>query len=244
VPAASLPDDDLILARLLGYGRDLKGWKKVRAAGGLRGWVKCSDGRLYHPVVAAKAQEAHEHKTVSKRKRDKDAERLRRWRETHDGNDDETRFVAERPDRNRPDLTGPDHDQTGPDQPSPPGAAPPPAAPVTTPGDGRARVIGIDKPGLKAAIEDNDAIGIVRAFGGNLADDRPAEWVRDADGLQLLALATLLWWRRSIRDPIREPSGLRACRAAWAALSPDRKRETANEVRTAIGLPESIKESA
>lgn len=58
VPAASLPDDDVQLARLLGYGRDVKGWQKVRKAGGLRGWVPCSDGRIYHPVVSEKARDA------------------------------------------------------------------------------------------------------------------------------------------------------------------------------------------
>lgn len=57
-PAGSLPDDDVSLAKLLGYGRDIKGWKKARAKGSLRGWIKCSDGRLYHPVVAEKAIEA------------------------------------------------------------------------------------------------------------------------------------------------------------------------------------------
>ncbi len=57
VPAASLPDDDIILAQLAGFGRVVKEWKKVRA-GSLRGWVKCTDGRLYHPVVAEKANEA------------------------------------------------------------------------------------------------------------------------------------------------------------------------------------------
>lgn len=57
VPAASLPDDDIILAQLAGYGRVVKEWKKVRE-GSLRGWIKCSDGRLYHPVVAEKAAEA------------------------------------------------------------------------------------------------------------------------------------------------------------------------------------------
>lgn len=57
-PAASLPDDDAVLAKLLGYGRDVKGWKKLRDAGALRNFVKCSDGRLYHPVVAEKANEA------------------------------------------------------------------------------------------------------------------------------------------------------------------------------------------
>lgn len=57
VPAASIPDDDKWLAQKTGYGRIIKEWLKVRA-GALRGFVKCSDGRLYHPVVAEKAREA------------------------------------------------------------------------------------------------------------------------------------------------------------------------------------------
>lgn len=57
VPAASLPDDDTVLARLAGYGRVVKEWQKVRN-GSLRGWIKCGDGRLYHPVIAEKANEA------------------------------------------------------------------------------------------------------------------------------------------------------------------------------------------
>lgn len=51
LPAASLPDDDLLLADLAGFGRVVKEWRKVKA-GALRGFVKCSDGRLYHKVVA------------------------------------------------------------------------------------------------------------------------------------------------------------------------------------------------
>jgi hypothetical protein len=57
VPAASLPDDDKVLAQYAGYGRVVKEWMKVRE-GALRGWVKCADGRLYHAVVAEKANEA------------------------------------------------------------------------------------------------------------------------------------------------------------------------------------------
>lgn len=51
VPAGSLPDDDVELCRLAELARDFKQWRKVKI-GALRGWVKCSDGRLYHPVVA------------------------------------------------------------------------------------------------------------------------------------------------------------------------------------------------
>lgn len=53
-PAGSLPDDDRILAHLSGaHGI----WKKVRGMA-LRGFVRCSDGRLHHPVLAEKALEA------------------------------------------------------------------------------------------------------------------------------------------------------------------------------------------
>ncbi|WP_176048174.1 DUF1376 domain-containing protein [Burkholderia sp. BCC1644] len=57
VPAASLPDDDRVLAHLAGLSENLSKWKRVRAVA-LRGFVKCSDGRLYHPVIAEKAIEA------------------------------------------------------------------------------------------------------------------------------------------------------------------------------------------
>ena len=57
VPAGSIPDDDNAQARLAELGRDLKTWHKIKGAA-LRHWIKCSDGRLYHPVVAEKALEA------------------------------------------------------------------------------------------------------------------------------------------------------------------------------------------
>lgn len=57
VPAGSIPDDDVSLARLAELGRDVKGWKKLRE-GALYGWMKCSDQRWYHPVVSEKAIEA------------------------------------------------------------------------------------------------------------------------------------------------------------------------------------------
>lgn len=58
VPAGSLPDNDRMLAVLSQAGGT---WRKVKTAA-LRGWIKCSDGRLYHPVVCEKAAEAWEKK--------------------------------------------------------------------------------------------------------------------------------------------------------------------------------------
>ena len=57
IPAGSLPDDDTLLARLAGFGRAIKEWKQHRE-GSLWGWIKCNDGRLYHPTVTEKATEA------------------------------------------------------------------------------------------------------------------------------------------------------------------------------------------
>jgi Protein of unknown function (DUF1376) len=54
VPAGSLPNNDRLLAHLSGAGKD---WPKVKEMA-LHGWFECSDGRLYHPVVAEKAREA------------------------------------------------------------------------------------------------------------------------------------------------------------------------------------------
>ena len=56
LPAGSLPNDDAELCRLVGLGRDLKTWKRIKA-GALRGWREFSDGRLYHKVVAEKVIE-------------------------------------------------------------------------------------------------------------------------------------------------------------------------------------------
>lgn len=61
VPAGSLPDDDVDLCRLAELGRDVKVWRKLRQ-GALHGWFTCSDGRLYHKVVAEGVNEAWQRK--------------------------------------------------------------------------------------------------------------------------------------------------------------------------------------
>lgn len=55
VPAGSLEDDDDVLADAAMC--DPHKWSKLRDKI-LRGWVKCSDGLLYHPVVAEKVAES------------------------------------------------------------------------------------------------------------------------------------------------------------------------------------------
>lgn len=85
VPAGSLPNDDKILACLAGYRGSPRRWMKVRTMA-LHGFSLCSDGRLYHPVLAEMVLDAWGNKTQQPTSspsdpRAKDRERLRRWRE-------------------------------------------------------------------------------------------------------------------------------------------------------------------
>ena len=58
VPAGSLPEDDRVLAHLLGFGRDTRRWRRVRDAGALSGWRLCRDGRLWNLQLVSEAQRA------------------------------------------------------------------------------------------------------------------------------------------------------------------------------------------
>jgi hypothetical protein len=90
-PPSSLPADDRLLASFAGAGRR---WPKIKTMA-LRGFILCSDGRLYHPVVAEQAL-----KCWGKRQKYRnDQERLKRWRleqrnayETHFNGANETHF--------------------------------------------------------------------------------------------------------------------------------------------------------
>lgn len=65
VPAASLPSDDMELCRLAELGRDMKAWRKIKDVA-LHGFVLCTDGRWYHPIVAEKANEAWQRKQAQR----------------------------------------------------------------------------------------------------------------------------------------------------------------------------------
>ena len=57
LPAASLPDNEMALARLAGFGRHMDDWLEVKDEA-LRGFTLCSDGRLYHATLAEIAMSA------------------------------------------------------------------------------------------------------------------------------------------------------------------------------------------
>lgn len=75
VPAGSLPHNDRVLAHLSGAGGR---WPSLRAVA-LHGWLVCSDGRLYHPVIAQKANQAWKARLAQR------ARAARRWGREADG---------------------------------------------------------------------------------------------------------------------------------------------------------------
>lgn len=75
IPAGSLPDDEVVLEAL----SCSKVWAKVRGRA-LHNWIKCSDGRLYHPVVAELALDAWERRDEFREKLDNKEDRRDRYR--------------------------------------------------------------------------------------------------------------------------------------------------------------------
>lgn len=85
VPAGSIPNDDMWIAKHAGYqqrGKIDKAWKDVRG-GALRGWVECADGRLYHPVVAEKARDAWQAKL--RQRWGTECARIKKHNDRHEG---------------------------------------------------------------------------------------------------------------------------------------------------------------
>lgn len=75
MPGGSLPDDERLLAHLSGAKR----WEVVKKMA-LKGWVKCADGRLYHPTVAQKAMEAWRSRVLRRARTEAArAARLEQW---------------------------------------------------------------------------------------------------------------------------------------------------------------------
>lgn len=79
VPAASLPKEENRLRKLAGLEDNGAKWRKVRARA-LQGFIECSDGRLYHPIVAEQALIAWERRAADREEREHEADRKRRER--------------------------------------------------------------------------------------------------------------------------------------------------------------------
>lgn len=155
VPAASIPDDDVWIAKACGYvarGRVDPAWEQVRE-GAMRNFVLCSDGRYYHRILAQKAIESWTAKQaqrarVAKANAAREANRLAKeaastsLRERADSRDDPRdeppavhRDEPRDDSRDVVDKSSKGPDRTGPDRRVKEALADttPPAAPADTP---------------------------------------------------------------------------------------------------------------
>lgn len=99
VPAASLEDDDDVLADRAMCPPDK--WTKVRVDV-LRGFVKCSDGRLYHTIVAERAVEAWAQK--QSHAWEKEADRIRKENKRRSEKGLPPLEIPPKPDGRAPDI--------------------------------------------------------------------------------------------------------------------------------------------
>lgn len=102
VPASSLPKDERLLASLAGFGRDQKSWKAV-SEDALHGFIECSDGRLYHPVIAEKAIEADGKRRVQRKRTEAATSARRNGKRDVDRDGERNVHQATAPDQTLPD---------------------------------------------------------------------------------------------------------------------------------------------
>jgi uncharacterized protein YdaU (DUF1376 family) len=111
IPAASLPDDDAVIAAFAGVSVPML--RKNRAVI-LRGFIKCSDGRLYHKTLAEDAVRSMAAKQRRKEAKEAEAERLRTYRERKKNGDQNGDRTGERtPYEQSAYGTRQDRDRTG-----------------------------------------------------------------------------------------------------------------------------------
>jgi hypothetical protein len=94
-PAGSLPDDE----EMLEFLSRCKTWKKVRARA-MHGWIRCSDGRLYHPIIAPLAIDAWERREEFLEVKENRETRQERWRRRVKELSEQLRGLGVTPPRN------------------------------------------------------------------------------------------------------------------------------------------------
>lgn len=108
VPAGSLPDDDVQLSDWTGFGRrDVSAWLAVKDEV-MSAWVKCSDGRWYHPELCEVACEAWAQRQVHLAKQTSARARKAAYRERAEAEDEAKDGDGDR-DRDG-DRDAPSHD--------------------------------------------------------------------------------------------------------------------------------------
>lgn len=263
MPAASLPNDDRVLASFAGL--PVKAWLKVKVMA-LRGFVLCEDGRLYHRVLCEDARRAFEKKTSHRLRAQAGADA--RWEKSR-GNAQALHKhepSSAKPIRNDAQGQGQGQGQEISTSPPPPPVVSPREPEGTATGDGGAKAVpmenlirpeeakpvekplsrkaqGMNAAALRLAITSGNVLAVLQVFGCPVEGDLALEWRRDTDGLAIGEIAAVLAWRKStLREPVRMPSGFRAALATWRELKIDTRRHLAAVNLGALGVEHGIVE--
>jgi uncharacterized protein YdaU (DUF1376 family) len=237
VPAASLPDDDDVLRSFSGLTP--AAWRKSRNMA-LRGFVKCSDGRLYHSVLAKDALRAWDKRQAYQERAAKAA--AARWERCNEHASSIPQASLKHPSSNACAMLD-DAQGQGQGQGQLITPAPPPSlldaqektattATAQNINDKLKSRIKFDVRRLMDAVARTDLDALLKTFG--CSGDRE-EWARDAAGLQFGALAAILLRAHKAGDPIRMPSGLRRELEAWRAMTKDQRAAVCQAMVAEIG---------
>jgi uncharacterized protein YdaU (DUF1376 family) len=223
IPAGSLPNDERVLASFAGIapGR----WAKVRTIA-MRGWVLCSDGKFYHPVLCEDARRAFGKKQAFRSRGKAGAEA--RWKQCHG---DAQALLSD----GQGPLQGPYQIQETPTSPSSSVVSPrddSPSAAATA--RGLSKTVETADPGLvRKAIHDGSLAQLLNAYGIPTADT--GEVTRDANGAQLGEILAILDWRLT-KTPVQRASGFRVALGEWRALTAATRKRLARQAATHFGL--------
>ena len=100
----------------------------------------------------------------------------------------------------------------------------------------RYHIKGIEPEAIQQALLQQDYIGIIKAFGGNVSPSRISEWGRDTDQIMTHELVAIFAWMREQKNHIREPSGFRKAREEWLAIAINERRELAKNLLNSHGI--------
>ncbi len=113
LPASSLPDDDVELAHLAGFGRVISEWLKYKEEA-LHGFVKCSDGRIYHQHIANEAMKSWREKQLHRWSRECD--RIRKENKTREKNKLGLLPIPEKPYFPKENISSPSENENFPQE--------------------------------------------------------------------------------------------------------------------------------
>jgi uncharacterized protein YdaU (DUF1376 family) len=225
-PAGSLPNDHKILAALAGVS--MAKWKKLQGVA-LRGFVLCSDGRLYHKMLCEDAKRAYQAKQDNSNRTKGATEARKRQRDEKRNGQRDVDVETNATTTHREGDGESQGEKIQPTPPPSPGVLPRAESATTsataTNNHLARRVEAISPAHVNRALLCGDLWDLLEAFKCQQSEELRCEWERETDQAQMGTIATILLWRSRQLDPIRMPSGFGKARREYRGLATNEMAE-------------------